>query len=420
MNGIIIKTGKSKEFIRKIKMNQLPTSNYEIFRQHLLNPNTPFEVSQQDSKIVKIQKNLVLAYQADSTGCGHIRCVFPMTYLNAIFGKTGKFNLLLSPVMIFQHDILLRTRTIFFQRTMNPAQVAGIKAYKEAQKKYNFKMVYEIDDFIWRGTEEGESIPEYNFGSSGITDEVRKASLEIMNMMDIVCVSTKFLGDYIKSHGVDKPKIVVIPNVVTQYFWGPFRKQPIKNKIVKPKFIWTGSPTHYNQQKKMKGDMDGAWCEWILKNVKDNKIDFIQMGGLPFFFDEIKDKIKLIPWVNSYQYPLPIKESKPDFSIGPLVPNFFNYSKSDIKYIESIAYGAAFIGNTWKGTKYENYSSPYDNCIVNVPYDISYEKLDDLIWSLTEPEKYNEIIKKQYEMIDTNHRWLESPAYVKLLTDTIL
>jgi len=397
-------------------MTQIPTSNYEVFRQHIMNPNKPFELSVQDGNVMKVQKNLVLSLVSDSTGVGYVRNVIPMTYLNSVFGKTGRFNLLLSPIMIFQHDILLRSRSILFQRTMNPQQIQAVQMYKDNQAKYGYKMIYDVDDFIWEGEDKGESIPDYNFGKAGINKEVQQAALTIMNMMDTVCVSTKFLGDYIRSHGVDKPEIKVVNNVVGKYFWGPQRKKPIKNKLTKPRIIYTGSPTHWNQEKKLKGDVENAFCEFIIKNVMDNKIEYTQMGGLPFFFECIANKIKVIDWVNTYQYPQVIRESRPDFSIGPLVPNYFNYSKSDLKAIESYAYGAVFIGSTWNGTEFEKNPSPYDDCPVNVPYNITVEELDRQFWELTEPDNYNRIIKQQYEILDNTGRWLESEKYINMMT----
>lgn len=395
--------------------NKLPTSNFEVFRQHLLNPNKSFEISTQEGRLMKVQKNLVISYVSDSTGCGHIRNIFPMTYLNSIFGKTGKFNVIISPVMLFQHDVLLRCRSIFFQRTMAPGHMKAIQMYKDAQKKYGFKMIYDIDDFIWEGPDEGESIPEYNFGKQGISKEVQQASLDIMNEMDIVCVSTDFLGQYIREHGVTKPEIRTIYNAVPQYFWGPHRKRPIKEKIKKPRVIYTGSPTHYNNQTRMKGDWENAWTEWVIKNVKDGKIEFCCMGGLPFFFESIKNRIKVINWVNSYQYHLPIKDFRADIGIAPLVPNYFNYSKSCIKYTEYCASGILGIGTVFTNGK----PSPYDVNIVKAPDNITVKQIDNLIDEYTEPEKYNEVIKKQYRQMDENGWWLESPKYVKMLTEIL-
>jgi len=394
---------------------QIPTSNYEVFRQHLLNPNTAFELSVQEGQIMKIQKNLVISYVSDSTGCGHIRNIFPMTYLNSIFGKTGRFNIIISPVMLFQHDVLLRTRSIFFQRTMAPGHIQAVKMYKDAQKKYGFKMVYDIDDFIWDGPDEGETIPPYNFGKDGITPEVQKSSLEIMNEMDVVCVSTDFLGQYIRNHGVTNPKIITVYNAVPQYFWGPQRKKPIKEKLKKPRVIYTGSPTHYHQMKKLKGDWENAWCEWVIKNVENGKIEFCCMGGLPFFFEGIKNKIKIVDWVNSYQYHLPIKDFRADIGVAPLVPNYFNYSKSDIKHIEYCALGILSIGTVFTNGR----PSPYDNNLLKVPNNCSVQDIDRLVDEYTEPENYNRIIKQQYEILDKTGRWLESPEYVKMITEIL-
>ena len=54
----------------------------------------------------KVEKSLVLSFVSDATGCGHIRNVFPMTFLNGVFGKTGKFMTIVSPVFITQTDII--------------------------------------------------------------------------------------------------------------------------------------------------------------------------------------------------------------------------------------------------------------------------------------------------------------------------
>jgi hypothetical protein len=393
----------------------MPTSNFEVFRQHLLNPNKPFDLSVQEGNVMKVAKNLVLSYVSDSTGCGHIRNIFPMTYLNSIFGKTGRFNIMISPVMIFQHDVLLRCRSIFFQRTMAPGHIQAVQMYKDNQPKYGYKMVYDIDDFIWNGPDEGESIPDYNFGKDGIKEDVMKSCLEIMDKMDVVCVSTDFLGQYIRDHGVIHPEIKTVYNAVPQYFWGPHRKRPIKEKITRPRVIYTGSPTHYNNQKRLKGDWENAWTEWVIKNVMDKKIEFCCMGGLPFFFESIKDKIKIIDWVNSYQYHLPIKEYRADIGIAPLVPNYFNYSKSDIKHIEYCSLGILSIGTVFTNGK----PSPYDNNFLKVTEKCSVRDIDLIVDEYTEPDNYNRIIKQQYQMMDKNGRWLESPGYVKMITDII-
>jgi len=395
-------------------ISTLPTSEMEVFKEQLKNPNKDYkDVKQKNNAIAKIQKHIVISVISDVTGCGHIRNIFPMNYLNSVFGKTGRFNLLLTPpgMFIFQPEILQRTRSIFLQRVMAPQQVHAIHQYKELQKKFQFKLIYDIDDFIWKGEETGEDIPEYNFGRKTISPEVQKASIEIMKLMDVVCVSTQFLGDYIASKGILKDKIKVVHNTVSQAFWGSARKQPITKRITKPKVIWSASPTHWSDEHRMAGDMDNAWQEWVINSVIDGKIDFYQMGGLPWFFQPIKDKITVVPWLHSYQYHLAISNIHPDFGIAPLVPNYFNYSKSCIKYQEYCAVGAVGIGTYFTN----NRPSPYDVCQVKVPDIITVPQIDELFNKLCEPEKYNEIVLNQYKQMMDSHWYTESPGYVNML-----
>lgn len=399
-------------------MNNLPSSDLNSFKQQLLNSNVAFVNQEQPSNIIKIQKNIIIAMQADTTGCGTLRCVYPMTYLNSIFGKGGQFCLILTSVAILQPDILARTRTVWFQRTMSPQHIPLVRQYKELQKRLGFKMVHEIDDFIWNNENNPEErIPAYNFGGKTIDEATRKASIEIMNMMNECYVTTQFLKDYVTSHGVNVP-VKLLPNHVCQHLWGPDRRKPIKNKIQKPKIILTSSPTHYLNQEKLAGDFDGNWTKWLIKNVKCDKITLFCMGGLPFFFEELKQysNFKFIEWTTTFMYHIPIKEFRPDFTIAPLVPNFFNYAKSDLKMIEAYAYGSVFIGTTFKN----NQPSPYDNSFLKTYNDITVEEIDEMFWKLTEPEVYNDLIKQQYNCLDTTGRWLESKECVDLWMKAIL
>ena len=430
-------------------------SNFEEFKKQLDNSIINEQIQQQ--KFVKIQKNLVLFYKSDDSGCGHVRSILPAMYLNAVFGKSGQLRPVVLPFFVFQPEILVYTRSIFFQRTMNPAQLPLVQKYKELQSQFQYKMVYDIDDFIFKGDDPGEDVPDYNFGKKTISDEVRKTAIEIMNLMDVVCVSTEFLGDYIKNKCGVKTPIKVVPNSVPMYFYGPKQRAPITEKIKVPKVIWTGSPTHYmdsnyvekNGQKitvfpvysedrktipyyrdergiekynpsdvkknQQKGDLDNAWCEWIIKSVKDKKIKFLMMGTnhIPFFFKELEgnENFKIIGWLNTFQYNMPILDYQPDIGIAPLVSNFFNRSKSDIKSIEYMAAGCLSIGTVFS----DGTPSPYDNNFVKAPDNITVEEIDELIDKYTEPDIYNDIIRKQYQYLHENGRYLESAKFVNYL-----
>ena len=397
-----------------------------------LNGEAPKE--QQPQQVVQVQKNIILSYISDAAGCGHIRNLFPMTYINSIYAKTGQLLTMVSPVFVWQHDILLKTRAIFFQRQMSPMHYEIIKKYKEIQSQYKFKMVWDMDDFVWgRNEEQGgtveDGVPSYNFGSHGITEDIVENSVKIMKLMDTITVSTQFLADYIRENFGCKD-VMVVPNAIPSYFWGNRRKPMIKSRLEKPRVIYTGSPTHYmnpvaprpaspqepngyaGNPTRKPGDFGNAWLDWVIKSVNENKIDFTCLGGLPYFFEPIKDKIKVVNWVDSFNYHNVVINARPDFSIMPLVKNNFNKSKSDLKYIESCACGAVAIGSYFDDeTSWVN-QGPYYNCLAKVKYKATVEDIDKLFNKLCEPEVYNDILSKQYAKLVEDGRYLESVQYV--------
>lgn len=368
--------------------------------------------------VVQIKKSFLLSFVSDQSGCGHIRNIFPLTYLNSVYGRNADLIPIISPVFVWQHDILLRTKSIYFQRQMSPEQLVAVRQYKELQKQYKFKMVWDIDDFIWgknekQGGTKDDGVPSYNFGYPGITDPIKEASIEIIKLMDEITVSTEYLKWYLKNvKGINVP-IRVVPNAIPKFFWGNKRKRPITKDIVKPRVVYTGSPTHYNNQEKLLGDFDNAWKDWVIKAVRENRIDFWVMGGLPFFFECIKDKIHIVDWVNSFQYHHAVKDINADFGIMPLVPNNFNYSKSDIKAIELYSCGVACIGTTFSNGK----PSPYDNNPLKVLDTCSVDDIDRLVSKYCKMDEYNKILDVQYNKMVKEHRYMEDPVYVKLLID---
>lgn len=372
------------------------------------------------NNISSIKKNVILSYVSDATGCGHIRNVFPMTYLNALFGKSQDIIPIISPFFIWQEDILIRTKTILFQRQMSPQHLELIRRYKENQSKYGYKMIWDIDDFIWghnelQGGDKEDGVPSYNFGYKGISDEVKAASIEIIKLMDSVTVSSEYLKWWLENReGITVP-ITVVPNAVPMYFWGNKKKKAKTKEIVKPKVVYTGSPTHYNNQDKLLGDFENAYKEFVIKNVNDGKIDFYCMGDLPWFFESIKNKITVIGWLNSYQYHIGVKSINADFGIGPLVRNNFNYSKSYIKYQECCADGIPFIGTTFTNGK----PSPYDICKLKVTDVCTVEDIENIIFGLSKDfNEYNKIVNTQYEWLERSGGYLESQKYVQTLVNS--
>lgn len=401
------------------------TSDLSKFQEQLNNPNkhfpefgSPGEVSA--SNIIKINKNLIVSFCSGASGSDHIRNIWWLTYLQAVYSKENILRTFITPFFSYSHEMLIQARTLFFPRTMSEGYMNAVTKYKELQKRYGYKMIYDIDDFIWGGDTSEEKVPEYNFGAYSIPKEVVNSIVNIMGLTDLICVSTEFLKNYIeKKLKIDGSKIKILPNCVQRYFYGPNLREPIKEKIRKPKILYSGAPCHYNNEKLMYGDFDNAWREFISKAVTDGKIEFMCMGcsdgDPPWFWRNLKGKPNFyaINWQNSWQYHIPILEFKPDISIRPLIPNYFNYSKSDIGYLESCACGAAFIGTVFSN----GMPSPYDGCFIKLLDNCTVSQIEDKISEITEPEAFNSIIQKQWDFLEEDGRWMESKKYISRLLE---
>ena len=56
-----------------------------------------------------MKKDTIIAYPADKSGCGNVRIINPLNYLNA----TGKHNSIISNVLVHQNEqVLKKTKSI--------------------------------------------------------------------------------------------------------------------------------------------------------------------------------------------------------------------------------------------------------------------------------------------------------------------
>ncbi len=403
-------------------MAKIPTSDLDTFKSQVSKPNQEFvgsEIEQTHKpKEIKYKKHIILSFLSDYSGCGHIRNILPSTYLNAMYGR-DQCQIITTPVMLLGDEILRHTRTLYFQRSMGPASHGHLREYKKLQAKYGYKMVYDIDDFVWDGDAEGEEIPEYNFGKTAIDDgNIGESAISNMKLMDTVCVSTEFLGKCIADRGVDPKKIKVVHNTTPNFLWHQPHRKPITQDIKKPTVVWTASPTHWHNDNKLLGDMDNAWREWVIRSVKANKINYIQMGGVPWFFKEIEKckNFKAYGWVNSLVYPNTVKSFNADIGIAPIVPNYFNYSKSAIKYQEYCAVGAVGIGTVFDNKM----PSPYDICKTTASDSITADEIDKLVFDhICKKDVFNGIIRDQYKQMVDEHWITESSGYLNMFTKII-
>jgi|TARA_R100000995_G_scaffold76946_1_gene46783 hypothetical protein len=275
-------------------------------------------------------------YLADYSGCGHWRILWPEAIINA----RGDGMSQSTTAMVTTPQWYQNVKVVKLQRQASTAQKEFIKFLKEVQKQYNFKIMYEVDDVVF-----SECIPDYNkFKFAFDNNEIRQNCIDIINMADEVTVTCDFMKKlYQEKTGQDK--ITVIPNFVPNFWMGhAFNPRQIEraydNNKKKPRILYTGSGAHYDVDNKTGGKDDMYKVrDFIRKTV--NKYQWVFVGAFPpQLVDLVQSrKIEFYPWQNLLKYPYFIAGLDAQMMIAPLLPNDFNKSKSDIKFIEACVLG---------------------------------------------------------------------------------
>ena len=124
-------------------------------------------------------------YLADYSGCGHWRILWPEATINA----RGDGMSQSTTAMVADPKWYQGVKTVKVQRQASSHQLAFIKFLKQVQQEYGFKIIYEVDDVVFK-----EVIPDYNkFKFAFDTDEIRQNCVDIINLVDEVTVTCDFM-----------------------------------------------------------------------------------------------------------------------------------------------------------------------------------------------------------------------------------
>ena len=357
-------------------------------------------------------RDLILFYLADNSGCSHVRCRFFADFINANdFGVKA----VILPVYTLDPVILSKTRAIIWQKPATNDHLAVVQKYKGFQAKYGFKMIYELDDLFFTSPIRGEGLPHYNFSyikrqEMKIDDEIEAALQQIIPLFDTIMCSTDYLKKVVmQKFGVDN--VIAVKNTVPRFLWSCDKKKPITEDIKRPVVLYSGASGHYRNPRAENdiGDMGNWNCafrEWVIKNVNEDKIDFKIMGDFPWFFRDIAPKIQFIPWTNSYNYPRRCWSTKADFQIAPLAENEFNMSKSALRFYESSIAGMGFFGSVFDTSTDSPYEEIFPDC--KIKNSATVEELDEKFWNMCKKDNYNELIEWQYDNLNKSGSILES------------
>ena len=277
-----------------------------------------------------------LNFYADYSGCGHWRMIWPEKLLNCY----GKLNIQGGTVMIGDKNFYKGLTTIRIQRQATEQQLNFIKWLKNVQGESNFKIVYEIDDLIFK-----EDIPDYNKFKFAFEDpNIRRTSMEIMQHCDEITVTNEFMKNYYREK-TGNQNITVIPNFIPRFWMDRFYdltkvKENYQRFQKKPRIVYCGSGAHFDVDNRIKQKDDFFHVNDVIRKTVD-KFQWVFVGGFPLTLrDLIKaGKVEYHQWSNLVDYPTTISKLNATLFYAPLEDSNFNKAKSDLKFIEACAFG---------------------------------------------------------------------------------
>lgn len=301
-------------------------SSMDLFKNKKENPKT--------KKSEAVNEVDSLTFYADSSGCAHYRLFWP----ESILRSRTDYNFTYSMRPPSEYRWYSKFSMVRIQRQVSDKQLILTKFLKQASEKYNFRLVYEIDDLpIYK------YIPDYNQHKKAYSNPIYKKSVvDIINCCDEVTTTTKYLRDILKEE-TGHQNITVIPNFVPRLWMGMYYDENkikinfSKNKN-KPRILYAGSGAHYSMDSKIPDDFT-AIVDLVRKTYKE--FQWVFYGGFPRPLSDLlhSKKIEYHKWVDTMSYSHVFNNLKVNVSIAPLIDNTFNRCKSDIKFTESCAYG---------------------------------------------------------------------------------
>lgn len=254
------------------------------------------------------------------------------------------------------------------------------------KNKSGCQMIMDFDDLIW--DHHGDTIPEYNWtrDKMDLIGNTRALDAHLDTMCEQVTVSTPVLKKLL-SEFTDESKIHVLPNMLTYREWGFEERTSYPRHL---SFMFAGSETHFNNDKKMYGDFTEPLARYLSKRT------VITKHIAPWFLNP-SVQYKASP-LSRYARDFYRQATDAKFIVAPLTESLFNKAKSDLKYLESCAIGRVCLCSSFEDGPYEG-AHPYQK----IPVDATEQHIEFIV---DRAEKnYDEILDWQYKYLAG--RWLD-------------
>jgi hypothetical protein len=381
------------------------TADNYLSKAVIVNPVSPEDTLQANVSVPSaaaigpvslVEKPYIYGYTSDYSGSAQFRLIFPFNSINSHFGHTGKIQCMVQNQIITQEDILPFVRAFWFKNPYESNRAYEIFVYKKYQEKYQYKLIAELDDYVFE-------YPEWHPLFGKFTIDNARTLIDNLRKVDEVIVASENLKKLLIDLGVNTP-INVLPNMLPKAYYGTDVNMRYRLKdLVKPTILYNGTNYHYGRTN---GDFDGPIKDFIVNNLDNYNFIFMGVGRradgsltLPDYLQQPakEGRIKIMPHYAATEYPYALRQLRPDFVIAPLAECKFNEAKSDLRYLESAAAGAIFIGQV-----FSNGNSPYQFCRN------TFETTEDIESTITRnlnKDQFNENLKIQYDDLGT--RWLD-------------
>mgnify|MGYP003148149373 FL=1 len=339
-------------------------------------------------------------YYADYGGCGFWRMVWPELLLNG--NQRGIINGLTT--MVLDGRFYNGLKAVRLQRQATPQQLKFAHFLKQGADKIDFKIMYEIDDIIFK-----DDIPDFNRCKVAFeSEEILQSAISIMQLSDEISVTCKYMKDYYRNKTGNK-NITVVPNMAPK-MWadGFYDRNALADNLDKfkrrPRVGYCGSGTHVDVTNRT-GQQDDF--THIVKQIIATRKDFqwVMMGCYPLPLKPFIDsgEIELAPWASFINYPRAMNALNLNATIAPLMDCHFNRAKSNIKYLESA---------------YQGLPGVYQDIVTYEDAPLRFNSGDDMVDQLKkllrDSSYYMKISKKSRDYADT--MWLDDhlDEYVEL------
>ncbi len=275
-------------------------------------------------------------YYADYGGCGWWRMIAPELLLNITQGAiiNGLTTMVLDPR--FYQGI----NAVRLQRQATPIQLDFMRFLKEGSKKFGFKIIYEVDDIIFK-----DDIPDFNRCKVAFEDEnIFRSSLEMMQMCDEMSVASEFMKQYYMEKTGMKT-ISHIPNYPAKmWFDGHYSEEKTmksfdKNKN-RPRILYAGSGTHVDVMNKTNQKDDFAHVVDAIIKTR-HRFKWVFVGCFPLHCKPFIDRgeMEFIPWFQLKDLHKAYSTTDVQAVYAPLIDCNFNRAKSNIKFLEAACCG---------------------------------------------------------------------------------